>query len=164
MCEHFLIVKLEKLFTHTHPVPYQVSENKGTNHEAYNHTITTTVTFVMKYMIVSKDPTQNKTGFSQEKPFKNMIRLHWKLNILSFMEKRLFLAKSSQIFNDLNFCKVTELTDILLTFTATPRVSNISLGNWGWLISEGGTRKKDSFFGILKYRCYASQENFQTWL
>lgn len=93
-----------------------------------------------------------------------MIRLYWQLNVLSSVEKRLLLGKSPQIFNDLNVCKVTEMTDILLTFTAIPRVSNISLENCGWLINEGGTRKKKSFFGISKYRCYTSQENFQTWL
>lgn len=74
-----------------------------------------------------------------------MIRLYWQLNVLSSVEKRLLLGKSPQIFNDLNVCKVTEMTDILLTFTAIPRLSNISLENCGWLINEGGTRKKNHF-------------------
>lgn len=62
--EYSLLVKLGKLLSLTHkhkPVLYQISENRSSNHKACNHIITTTVTFVMKYILISKDPTQNNT-------------------------------------------------------------------------------------------------------
>lgn len=71
LCEHLLLLKQKKLFIQKNPVPYQISENKSTNHKAYNYMVTTTTTFVMKYMIVSKDPTQNNTVLFTWKPVKD---------------------------------------------------------------------------------------------
>lgn len=63
LCEHYLIFKQEKLHTHTQnpPVPYPISKNKSTYHEECNKIIIPIVIFVMAYLIVYKDPTQNKT-------------------------------------------------------------------------------------------------------
>lgn len=113
------------------PVPYQISENKSTNHKAYNYMVTTTTTSVMKYMIVSKDPTQNNTVLFTWKTVKDYGKATLEIEYFVLDGEKVIAYKILSVFNDLYFCEVTEMTDILLTFTATPRFSNTSLENRG---------------------------------
>lgn len=141
--------------THT-TVLYQILENRSSNHKAYNHIVTTTVTFVMKYIIVSKDPTQNNTGLFTWKSILEYDKATFKIECFVLAEEKIFAWKIISNLQLLQFLR-SKMTGILLTFTSTLVLSNMSLENCGWLINEGGTRKKESFFEIFKYRCYISQ-------
>lgn len=93
--------------------------------------VTTTTTSVMKYMIVSKDPTQNNTVLFTWKTVKDYGKATLEIEYFVLDGEKVIAYKILSVFNDLYFCEVTEMTDILLTFTATPRFSNTSLENRG---------------------------------